>query len=210
MFTVGLDFDNTMVSYDALFYGLAVERGLVDRATGPGKTAVRDAVRASAPGEAAWRMLQALAYGENIRDALLFPGLTDFLDACGAAGARVFVISHKTRHPATDPGGVDLHAHAMAFMECKGLFGAGRIGREDVFFEPTRAGKLRRIAELTCAHFVDDLPEVLLDPDFPKGVRRIHFAPDGSPPLPGTTAANSWGDIRRLLFSTGADRHARA
>lgn len=78
MFTVDLDFDSTMVSCDALFRGLAVERGLVDRMTGPGK-----------------------------------------------------------------------------------------------------------------------------------GVRRIHFAPAGTPPRPETTVANAWSDIRRLLFSTGANGHAR-
>jgi len=57
--------------------------------------------------------------------------------------------------------------------------GAGiGLSRSDVFWELTRAAKLGRIAERGCTHFIDDLPEVLSEPAFPK-VERILFDPNG-------------------------------
>ena len=50
------------------------------------------------------------------------------------------------------------------------------IGLADVYFESTRAEKLKRIAALSLTHFIDDLEEVLTDPDFPPNVERILFA----------------------------------
>ena len=53
-------------------------------------------------------------------------------------------------------------------MARQGLFSAAcGIAREDVYFESTRADKLTRIAALSLTHFIDDLEEVLTDPDFP-------------------------------------------
>ncbi len=45
-----------------------------------------------------------------------------------------------------------------------------------MFFEATRSDKLARIAGLKCSHFIDDLEEVLTDPNFPSGVTRILFS----------------------------------
>ncbi|WP_053062299.1 hypothetical protein [Desulfovibrio sp. TomC] len=205
---VGLDFDNTIVSYDALFHALAVRKGLIDASLPVDKATVRDAVRALSGGEKTWQALQAVAYGSGIHEARLFPGLVAFLDACTAADAPVFVVSHKTRYAAADPRGVDLHGCALGFMERHGLFAHGRINPAQVYFEPTRAAKLRRIHDLGCTHFVDDLPEVLLDDGFPRLTQRIFFSPASTGLLPGTQLTQSWDEIRSLLFGTGATRHA--
>jgi hypothetical protein len=47
---------------------------------------------------------------------------------------------------------------------------------------------------------VDDLPELLGDPAFPAGVRRILFDPGRlhAPPA-GVVAAASWSEVARLL-----------
>ena len=44
---VGVDFDNTIVAYDALFHRVASERGLIPATVAATKIAVRDALRAS-------------------------------------------------------------------------------------------------------------------------------------------------------------------
>jgi hypothetical protein len=51
---------------------------------------------------------------------------------------------------------------------------------ESVFFECSRSEKLRRISMLGCTHFIDDLEEVLSDPEFPP-INRILFAPRDVP-----------------------------
>jgi hypothetical protein len=176
---IGLDFDNTMVCYDRLFHRLAMERGLVPSGVAATKSAVRDHLRA-AGNENAWTELQGIAYGPRIVDADLFTGVRDFLTRCRELDVRVAIISHKTRRPYRG-GRHDLHVAAQKFLESHGFFESSSTGlsRERVFFETTLAGKLMRIKALGCDAFVDDLPEVLAEPAFPAGVRRVFFDPDG-------------------------------
>ena len=42
---IGLDFDNTLVSYDALLHRLAVQRELIQPTSHNGKKAIRDQIR---------------------------------------------------------------------------------------------------------------------------------------------------------------------
>ncbi len=72
---IGIDFDNTIVSYGASFVRAAVELGFLDAGTAAGKTAVRDALRALPDGEEKWRRLQRVVYGPAIdRDAAAVRG----------------------------------------------------------------------------------------------------------------------------------------
>ncbi len=182
---LGIDFDNTLAGYDSLFLALARERGLLPPAAPGGKKAVRDAVRRLPDGERQWMGLQAAAYGARMAEAEPLPGALAFLRACRARGIAFFIVSHKTRHAAADPGGVDLHQASLAWMTAQGFFAADAIGLTpaQVFFEPTRADKCRRIEALGCSHFIDDLEEVFRDPAFPAGVQALlltqgqHHAP---------------------------------
>jgi hypothetical protein len=49
---------------------------------------------------------------------------------------------------------------------------------KNLFFESTRREKVIKIAELKLAFFVDDLPEVFLEPEFPKATRSFIFTED--------------------------------
>jgi len=49
---------------------------------------------------------------------------------------------------------------------------------DHVFFELTKSEKLRRIAEVGCTHFIDDLPEFPDGRGFPSKVVRILFGPN--------------------------------
>ena len=118
---IGIDFDNTIASYDRLLADLAVEQGLVaERPTG-GKRAIRDLVREGEDGEIAWQRLQALAFGPRIGGAVMMEGLEPFLTQCRRRDVAVFVVSHKTRFAAKDRDGIDLHEATLGWMEGKGL-----------------------------------------------------------------------------------------
>ena len=52
---VGIDFDNTIVTYDEVFCAMARRSGLIDPAFVGGKQAVRDAIRLLPDGELAWQ-----------------------------------------------------------------------------------------------------------------------------------------------------------
>ncbi len=175
---LGVDFDNTIVCYDALFHKVAREQGLIPADVPVNKSDVRNYLR-RVDNEAAWTEMQGYVYGGRMSEAAPYPGVLEFFQACRAAGIPTSIISHKTRHPFLGEK-YDLHAAATAWLEQQGFFNAEQIGlpREQVFFELTKAAKLARIGQCGCTHFIDDLPEFLGEPDFPAAVQRILFDPN--------------------------------
>jgi hypothetical protein len=172
---IGLDFDNTIIRYDEVFLRAARDRGLLSPDFLGTKQRIRDAVRGLPNGEAKWQALQGYVYGRGISGAKLSAGLPEFLGQAQTHGDEVLIISHKTEHGHFDPDKTNLRAAALGWMEEQGLFAGrgGGLAREQVNFASTRKEKLARIGELDCDVFVDDLEEVLIDPDFPPAVRRI-------------------------------------
>jgi len=196
---IGLDFDNTIVGYDDVFRAAAIARAWLPAGFAGGKRLVRDTLRGEDGGERKWMELQGEVYGSRMGDAVMFDGVTAFLARCRRAGATVAVVSHKTERGHFDPAGTDLRAAARTWMAAQGLFAAG-LAPADVYFEAERAAKIARIAALGCDVFVDDLEEVLLDPAFPRGCRRLHFAgTGGARDLPFPSHAD-WGGIADAVF----------
>jgi hypothetical protein len=174
---IGIDFDNTIVSYDALFHKVALEQDLVPPETPLNKVAVRDHLRAIGQ-EDRWTEMQGYVYGVRMVEALAYGGVIDFIRRAKAAGHEVTIVSHKTRHPFLGPQ-YDLHAAARAWIDCH-LFSDGKLllSGENIFFELTQQEKLARIAACGCAAFIDDLPEILLAADFPSSTARLLFDPE--------------------------------
>ena len=197
---IGIDFDNTLIGYDGVFLAAARERDLLGSGFAGNKQAVRDAIRLLPDGELAWQQLQGHVYGKGIDGAVMLEGVDAFLRRCRVAGHGVFVVSHKTEYGHHDPDRVNLRAAALGWMEASGFFApdAYAIPRENVFFETSRAQKLRRIAALKCDYFIDDLEEVLTDPDFPPGVNRVLYGAAGTPP--GVIICSSWQRIAETVF----------
>ena len=174
---IGVDLDNTIVCYDEVFHTAAVERGLIPLDVPVGKQHVRDHLRANGK-EDAWTELQGHVYGEWIDRAPPFPHVLDFFKACRAADMSVCIVSHRTRQPHRGPQ-VDLHRAARGWLMNHGFEDPAQItmGPERTHFVQSRAEKIRKIAGLGCTHFIDDLPEFLLEPLFPESVSRILFDP---------------------------------
>lgn len=196
---IGVDFDNTVVCYDRLFYQLALERELIPVDLSADKESVRNYLRQQGR-EDDWTELQGWAYGERIGEATPFPGVAEFFALCRQRGVPVFVISHKTQWPVRGPQ-VNLHQAARGWLERHGFHDLANIGlpAERVFCELTKSAKLQRIADIGCTHFVDDLPEFLLEPEFPRGVQRWLFDPwqrHASVPLSRVT---QWESLNQLL-----------
>jgi hypothetical protein len=194
-----VDLDNTIVSFDRIFHAVACREGLADPHVPADKSRVRDHVRTHA-GEPQWIRLQGLVYGAFMDEAEPFPGVQEALARCRESGLRVRVISHRTRWPVMGEAH-DLHAAARRWLHQRGFHDA-EVGLrpEDVFLETTREGKLACIGRLGCLAFVDDLPEVLAEPAFPVGVRRLLFDPAGVHEAPpGVQRVGSWHEAADLL-----------
>jgi hypothetical protein len=205
--TIGIDFDNTIVSYDALMYKAALDRGLIKDGADRTKKAVRDRIRQLPDGEIEWQKLQALAYGPLMRSAQLIEGVEEFICACRDRDIAVFIVSHKTEYANYDETRTNLRTAALEWMTDKRFFDAEGfdLSRADVYFESTRADKIARIERMGCSHFIDDLEEVLLEPSFPAHVEKILYAPDAlSVSTDRVTVMPSWQAVRDYFFDRRA------
>ena len=194
---LGIDFDNTLVCYDGLFYAEARRRGWVPADAPRHKQGVRDYLRAQGR-DADFTLLQGRVYGPGMTEAPAYPGALEAVKSLKSAGAQIFVISHKTRESISGPQ-YDLHQAARRWLDERGFFSPGFLRRDEVFFEETKEAKMARIAALHCGHFIDDLPELLGHPLFPVGTEPILFAPpaeDGS--LHGGTAFRTFANWSAL------------
>jgi hypothetical protein len=193
---VGVDFDNTIVCYDQVFPREAIDRGLVPNELATSKTAIRDYLRKTGQ-EDRWTELQGIAYGPGMGYATPFPGVVEFFEKCRQANLETRVISHRTQFPYLGEK-FDLHQSARNWLAASEL----GVPSEHIYFELTKAEKLNRIAITDCTHFVDDLPEFLSDPNFPRGVHRILFDPgDIHQPPTGVAKARSWLEIEDILMA---------
>jgi len=198
---IGVDFDNTIVCYDQVFHRVAREQDLIPESVPVNKQAVRDYLRQIGR-EADWTEMQGYVYGARMKDAQPFPGVLDFFRRTVAAGIPVCIISHKTRHPYKGPQ-YDLHAAASGWLELNGFFDPKRIGlkRADVYFELTLPAKLARIQSAGCTHFIDDLPELLAEPEFPRQVSALLFDPAGAHKSEHFRRVEAWATLQSELIA---------
>ncbi len=200
MAVVGVDLDNTLVSYDRLFPALAGDRQLVPAEAAINKQSIRDHLR-SCGRESEFTELQGEVYGSQMHLAVPYPGAFECLVKLQREGKQVCVISHRSRFPYAGPA-YDLHAAARSWLEQQGLHDPSRVGlpREQVFLELTLPEKVARISSQGCTHFIDDLTELLGHPEFPAGVVRILFDPHQShPDAAHYLRATSWEQIDAIL-----------
>jgi len=196
---IGVDFDNTIVSYDGVFHKVAVERGLIGQDVSTNKDSVRDYLR-SVGKENDWIELQGHVYGARMDVARPYKGVIEFFRRCVRNNVDVFIVSHKTRRPfAGEPH--DLHAAAKGWLTEVGFFDPGVIGLDPdrVFFELTKQEKIKRIVQLGCTHFIDDLPEFLAEPGFSADTRRVLFDPTDAH-LHHVPRVGSWREFTAVVF----------
>jgi len=224
---IGVDFDNTIVCYDQIFHSDAVRRGWIPADTAVTKHEVREYLRNSGR-EDDWTRLQAVVYGQMIESAPPFPDAHEFFRQCAKQGIDTAIVSHRTRLPLRPPL-VDLHQAAQNWLKRFGFEDLVALGAGGIHLVETRQKKLDCIARLGCTHFIDDLPELFAEPNYPAGVTRILFDPHqlhedcaevqhvrswaqivqqlGLRPQPMTTSDDSLARsaISRLLRSIGRD-----
>jgi hypothetical protein len=193
---IGLDFDNTIVNYDQVFHLVAREGGHIPADVPRTKLNVRDYLR-DIGREPVWPEMQGYVYGARMSDASAYPGALAFMRWARDAGHELRIISHKTQYPFLGKK-YDLHKSARGWVEAVlNADGKPLVEPEHAFFELTKEAKLRRIQEQGCGIFIDDLPEILLAPDFPSEVIPILFDPERH--HTGRTALatiGSWDDLR--------------
>jgi len=176
---IGIDFDNTVINYENVFYRYGVMNNLVPGNIEKDKTVIRDYIRKKF-GDKYWTELQILVYGEKISEAKVEDGFEKFVKKCRDENIPVFVISHKTEYDALGMG-VNLREKAFSWMEENNFFSKDNLGfkREDICFAERKSEKIERIKGLSCTHFIDDLIDIFIDKNFPEDVMKIYYAKNG-------------------------------
>jgi len=195
---IGFDFDNTLISYDKLFHGVAVDKRLVPSSILASKKSVRDYLRKHDQ-EEDWTCLQGEVYGNHILQAEPFSGVKSVLRYLSDRELPMCIVSHKTRRPYIgEPW--DLHTAARDWLEKQGFHDTNNLmlSENSVFFELTKEAKVARICALKCTHYVDDLPEIL--GMLPDNIEKILFAPsDASNCNSDWKLMSSWQELPSLL-----------
>jgi phosphoglycolate phosphatase-like HAD superfamily hydrolase len=111
---IGFDFDNTIVSYDAIFHKVAFERKVINVNVPKNKIAVRDYLR-KMQREHIWTEMQGYVYGARMSEAEAYPHVIDVMNNLKKAGHHLFIVSHKTRFPYIGKP-YDLHEAARAWI----------------------------------------------------------------------------------------------
>lgn len=178
MLRIGIDFDNTIVSYDVLFHKVALEQGVIPSDLPVSKLAVRDYLRKVGQ-EDVWTAMQGEVYGARLLEADPYPGVIEFFRKARSEGLELRIVSHKTKTPFLGPQ-YDLHEAARGWIHKWLVDETGwLIDDQNIFFEVTKDAKWARIGTCGCSHFIDDLPEILNSPSFPAQTVPILFSPDG-------------------------------
>ena len=174
---VGVDFDNTIVSYDKVFHQVALEKSLIKSNLSISKIAVRDYLKDKGQNEI-WTELQGYVYGKRMLDADIYPGFIDFLSFASKNRIEVLIVSHKTIYPYLGYK-YNLHDAAKGFI-AKFLKNKNQdlVNKNNIFFELTKENKALRISKESCDFFIDDLPEIFELNDFPSATKKILFDPD--------------------------------
>ena len=198
---IGIDFDNTIVSYDALFHRIAFEKKLIPSTVPVNKIAVRDYLR-SINQEDQWTLMQGEVYGLRMDEAKAYPHAINFLIQAKQAGHQLYIISHKTTRPFMGPP-YDLHQAAKLWVDSHLIFQSNPLfTSEHIFYELTKEKKIERARSLECDVFIDDLPEILAMPGFHELTKKILFDPElkHTKSTQTCTTASSWEELAQLVL----------
>ena len=102
MIKLGIDFDNTLIIYDALFKKAALEKNLIPLNFPECKNSIRDYLKERAQ-EKLFTTLQGEIYGSRIFEASQAKGMYETLKKANNNDIELFIISHKTKTPYQGP-----------------------------------------------------------------------------------------------------------
>ena len=175
---IGLDLDNTVIDYAPAYRPVAKEMGLPQQLVD--RESIRESLRKSEEDDEEWQRFQALLYTDGLAYAQPAPGLLEFLSMCDSIGVSVVIISHKTETTPERFGSRDLRVPAFEWLQTQGIVPT-HVSPDGVFFCINRVEKVRKITELQCDVFVDDLTEVLKDQKMPDDITRFHYLSGARP-----------------------------
>ncbi|EMM85283.1 phosphotransferase enzyme family protein [Leptospira santarosai str. 2000027870] len=201
---IGIDLDNTIVSYDKSFALVGKRIGLIPENWFGTKLEVREFLRKSEGGEDKWQRLQGKVYGRYIHLAEIYPGVYRFLWRCKKRGIPVDIVSHKTEYGHYDEENIPLRDAALKFLIDNGLYQTDKTGFiRNVYFHNTKEEKVKRIEAKNYSYFIDDLKEILTHPFLAKIENKFFFDPHQTSrefAKKNINQVTHWGEIENYIL----------
>jgi len=206
---IGIDLDNTIIDYRNTFWFTAVSTGIfseseahsfsIKHGSVPDKNQIKHRLKCEEKNDFKWELLQGQVYGRYIQNAAIYPGAANFILHCKRRGIKVYIISHKTEFGHHETTQTSLRKEALNFLKQNDLLSRDYgIQEKDIFFFDTRHEKVEKVAELNCRYFIDDLPEVFREENFPEKTTKILFDIQSEHVMKWT--CNSWQEINKIVF----------
>ncbi len=171
---IGIDFDNTLVSYDKLFKQIIKSKKWPLAKGEATKEQLKKVLLSSEPNDLKWQEIQSMAYGtEHMLKAKSFDGALECIKFLKRSGCEVYIVSHKSKKSHFDES-KDLHEFAKKWIKENNIHKV--ISLKNIFFEETLEKKNNRIKEINCHFFIDDLEKVFKHPSFPSSCIPILFS----------------------------------
>jgi hypothetical protein len=171
---IGIDFDNTIINYEDVFFKTAVDYGYINQDAFQGSNTKKNDVKTyliNLNREDDWTRIQGLVYGEAIELAKPYCNLNLFLDFLLKNNHQFFIVSHKTKYPFIGKK-VDLHQSAKKWINIH----LKKYFSDNFYFEETIEKKIDRINKLKPDFFIDDLEKILLHKKLSKKINKILFS----------------------------------
>ena len=171
---IGIDLDNTIISYDKVFFKLALKKKLIPKGFSSKREKIRNFIKNN-KGISNWQKLQSDAYSNYLKKAKLQRGFTKFLKLINKKKINYCIISHKTKYPYYGEK-INLHKLSREWIN-NNIFKKNlcRKNFKGFFFETTENKKIQRIKIEKCDFFIDDLPSILIK--LPDKIKKILIDP---------------------------------
>ena len=189
---IGIDLDNTIISYDVAFQVAATDRGLINDSCKCTKQEISKEIKNKENGEIEWQRLQGYVYGKGIKEAHIFPGVDRFLWRCYKRGVTVEIVSHKTEYGNFDTEKHSLRRAAIKFLKLHNILSNDIRLIDNVIFTDTQLQKINYIADNDFDYFIDDLEEIVKSKQL-LNMQVIQF---------NGKNGYSWDDINRSILKT--------
>ncbi len=198
MINIGFDFDNTIISYENLFYEIAKDISDLPSEIKKDKNSIRNFFLESKK-EDQFTILQGLVYGKEIMRATPTKNFLIILDRLfRQKNVKIFIVSHKTKYPYKGEK-INLRDAATNWIENNlKINGKLSINLNNIFYESTIEEKIDRIKQLKCNFFIDDLPSVILK--LKKGTTPILYDPYNNFSKLKIDKINNWLDLEKKIF----------
>ena len=194
---IGIDLDNTIVDYSLAYKVIGrqfeFETELVDRES------IRNHLRLQGD-DIEWQRFQSILYTEGLISAQPANGVREFIELCRISLIEVFIVSHKTIQTPKLFGARNLRQPAVEWLE-EHLLVSNLVDSDHLHFCSTQSEKVCTINELGCELFVDDLLEVLMNPELSSEICKVLYVGESTKNVPDreNVVSMNFDDLRHWL-----------